>query len=474
MGLVTKPQPVGKEAMSMIDIGTSRSAGREILANFGLAPFRSLLPPQDFVEIAEQTGCAPERKRALIPEVVAWLMMYVGLEKASMTQGLLQAWGLIQVSCPGLDSPCVTEEAFCQARKGLPICFWRGLWNRFQERCQTRFAPAMLWKGLFRVLAVDGSDVLLPNAPEVAHFFGKPCNQKGEGGRPQAKLVGLCSVFTGVCVGFKFITQRFSEHAALQHLIRQLRPWDLLLMDCGFFSYAAIWRIRLQGAEVLMRISDQRARDARPIQILGDQDWLVQFHPSPATRRKCTGLPKVFVGRLIRYQIPGYRPSWLFTSILHIDRSELVSLYHRRWQIETIYRELKHTLDIQNLRSCMPVGIVKEVHAQLILNNLIRWVMIEAAEGTTYHAVDLSFGTTLTYLKNALLRMLRADLKQIKPIYQKLLAEVRKAVIRKRPNRSYPRRDDQPRDRGNGKIRQPAKIQPTNEPAEHINLSKVA
>ena len=220
----------------MASIGPHKRGASLILQRFGLAPFREILPPEVFVTAACEADCAPKRKRPLIPEVVAWLMMYVGLQTASMTQGLALAWGLVRAVCPWLHEGCVTEEAFCQARKQLTIGFWRGLWERLARRFEATFAPSLLWKDTYRVLAIDGSDVDLPNAPAVARFFGKPRNGKGEGRQPQAKLVALCSVFTGFCFGFKFIARPFTEHHALAHLIRGLRRNDLVLMDRGFFS----------------------------------------------------------------------------------------------------------------------------------------------------------------------------------------------------------------------------------------------
>lgn len=211
-----------------------------------------------------------------------------------------------------------------------------------------------------------------------------------------------------------------------------------------------------------MRLSDQRAADAKRMQCVGTDDWLVQFQPSQAIYRNHPDLPKVLTARLLRYAFPGFRPSWLLTSLTdhnEFTHSELVNLYHRRWQIETIYREWKHTLDIQNLRSHTPTGILKEIYAQLLLNNLIRWTMTEAAESTTLNAVDFSFVATVSHLKNALLQMLRANPRQIRLIYHGLLMEVRSCRIRKRPGRSYPRPGDKPRNRGNGKIRNSARIQ---------------
>ena len=220
----------------MSPIGCPRRCALAVFQKFGLAPFRGILPPEIFKEAAHKAHCAPRRERPPIPEVVAWLMMYVGLQTTSMTQGLCGAWGLLRVACPWLNERCVTEEAFCQARKQLTIGFWRNLWEHLGSRFEATFAPSLLWKNTFRLLAVDGADVDLPNAPQIVRFFGKTRNGKTEGHRPQGKLVALCSVFTGFCFAFKLIGKPFTEHHALKHFMRYLRLNDLVLMDRGFFS----------------------------------------------------------------------------------------------------------------------------------------------------------------------------------------------------------------------------------------------
>jgi hypothetical protein len=196
---------------------------------------------------------------------------------------------------------------------------------------------------------------------------------------------------------------------------------------------------------------------------LGEGDWIVRFRPTAPCRRKCTGLPQEITCRLIRYQRPGFRTSWLLTSLMdaaQFPAAELIDLYHRRWTIETIYREWKHGLDIQNLRSHTPKGILKEVHAQLVLSNLVRWVMTQATADTSRTPLDLSFVTTLTLLRAAVLTMLRATPQQIRHLYQQLLHEVLTAVIRKRPGRTYPRRNEgRIKNRGYGKRQLPARLE---------------
>lgn len=141
------------------------------------------------------------------------------------------------------------------------------------------------------------------------------------------------------------------------------------------------------------------------------------------------------------------------------SREELVDLYHRRWTLETIYREWKHSLDIQNLRSHTPAGILKEVYAQLLLNNLVRWIMTEATEGTADTPVDLSFVTTLSLLKRVVGTLLQTRPSTVALVYQQLLAEIRRAKIRKRPGRSYPRpADGKIKHRGHGSYQLPARI----------------
>ena len=210
-----------------------------------------------------------------------------------------------------------------------------------------------------------------------------------------------------------------------------------------------------------MRLSDQQAGYIKSRRALGDNDWMVDFHPTLATHRKDPDLPEVITARLLRYQRSGFRASWLLTSLhdpQEYPHAELVDLYHRRWQIETIYREWKHGLNIQNLRSHSPAGVVKEIYAHLLLSNLVRWVMSDAVGNADTHPIDLSYVTSLTYVNNALVRMLRVDGRGLLAIYQELLSDIRHARIRKRPGRSYPRKCDKPRYRGNGHVQQPAKL----------------
>lgn len=426
---------------------------------FDLPAFHSILPGREFAQVARLTGCTPRRRRRLVPEVVCWLMMYVALTTTSMTRGLAGAWtilGLRRTRCPA-----ITEEAFCQARAGLPLRFFRLLLRRLAGRYTERFDAAMRWKGLFRVLAADGSIVTLAKNATLALYFGTASNDRGACVYPQARLTALCSVFTGYCLGFLFTPLRFAEQVAVRHLLRSIRPMDLVLMDRNFFSFAIIMMILRHGGHALIRVRTCQARGFQRVRRLAANDRLVELRPQWAARRR-HGLPERLTMRLIRYQVHGFRPSWLLTTLTDpcaATADELVELYHRRWSIETIYREWKHTLNIQNIRSATPRGVRKEICAQILLHNLVRWVMTEAAEGTGLAPVQLSFTAGVTYVNAFIVAMIGQNTDTITRGYRRLLGRVRATRIRHRPGRSYPRAfDRRPRPKGHGVVQRPNRI----------------
>jgi len=82
---------------------------------------------------------------------------------------------------------------------------------------------------------------------------------------------------------------------------------------------------------------------------------------SSEARRKDPTLPQTWRARAIRYQMPGFPPSVLLTSLLDAKRypaREIVALYHERWELELGYDEMKtHMLNREEaIRSRTPKG----------------------------------------------------------------------------------------------------------------------
>ena len=59
--------------------------------------------------------------------------------------------------------------------------------------------------------------------------------------------------------------------------------------------------------------------------------------------------------------------------------AQVAELYARRWRIEDAIRTLKHTLKLDVLRCKSVHGVLKELFAIVLVHNMVRMVMLEAA-----------------------------------------------------------------------------------------------
>ena len=91
--------------------------------------------------------------------------------------------------------------------------------------------------------------------------------------------------------------------------------------------------------------------------------------------------------RELRYRIenPGFRTRQitLVTTLLDAQlypAHELAGVYARRWTIETSLYHLKITLKMDVLKCETVDGVLKELSVFLLIYNLVRLVMIEAAQ----------------------------------------------------------------------------------------------
>jgi len=76
----------------------------------------------------------------------------------------------------------------------------------------------------------------------------------------------------------------------------------------------------------------------------------------------------------------------------------LAALYAKRWQIETNLRHLKETLGMDVLHTKTVAGIHKELTIFAIVYNLVRLVMVEAANRQHVEPERISFIDALRWL----------------------------------------------------------------------------
>jgi len=436
------------------DIGNRPPRATGILRSAGLTPFRQILDPAAFVRARAKPWAA---QTVLIPEVVFWLMALVALGSGSFTGALVEFCAAVPMA--GLAH--ATEEAFCQARGKLALRFFLNLFADLLARYRLAVGPRFLWKGL-RLLGVDGMDINLPQHPHVRRLFPPAGNQHGLRGRPQARLVGLVGLLDGICYAFRWTSSATSEQVSARQLFKSLGPGDLLLGDRNFPDLHSFALLLSRGAHFLFHLPSNRFLKHRRLPIAGGHgdEWRVELvWPRPLREAFAEG-PATLQLRVLQYQRPGFRTSWLITSLLDAQTfgyPELVELYHQRWRQETFHREWKYSLQLSNLRSHSGKGLLKEVLVQLTMNNAVRWIMAESA-GPADRPVDLQFLQVKRLTLAAVATMAAANPYRLLALYHELLSAVGRQRIRVRPGRSYPRRwDTCGRPKGHGRVAQPAR-----------------
>jgi hypothetical protein len=368
----------------------------------------------------------------------------------------------------------VSEEAFVQARQRLPTNFWLWLILLLARQFQARHPDGVHWKG-FRLLAIDGTEIALPHWKTLAQAFGTSHNGRRRK-RPQARMVMLAFPQCRLPWRYELTPCSCHEQTIAARLVEYLEPQDLLLMDRGFWSYGLFGQIQRRRAFFGIRL--RRGVLLKTAKKLGPDDRLVDWKMPKTSRKRCAwkdlpDLPKSLRLRVIRYQMRGFRPSAVVTNVLDpkvISREEWVrmttsdeagraleaGLYHRRWEIETLFRELKVRQGMQrSLRSRTAEGIAFEVAGHVVLYLLTRWLMFEAAEEHGVPPLRISFAEALREINDLRYALLLADPQRVRRILlPRLLRRIAEHLVPLRPGRHYPRPADRYR---KGKYRQTAK-----------------
>jgi hypothetical protein len=440
-------------------IGKPGSGALALFRKHGLTPLQKVLSPELLAEIWP----GPFHPNAvLIPPVVFWLMAAAALGDGVMCGAVLTFWASLGEVYPTLRLAKITEEAFCAARRKLSLRYFQALFATFVRRQRAAQAGRWLWHGK-HLLGFDGTLLKLQAHPALRKAYPPPSNKHGPSKSPQALLVGLVGLCSGLCEHFALVPQKQAEQWCACWLSRYLRPGDLLLADRNFACYEILARVSGREADFLFRLPAKRFHKLarRRTNSQRYDEWLVDLKLPAALRKRCHHLPAILTVRILQYQLPGFQPSWLITSLTDAQAypyAEVVNLYHVRWNQETMHREWKYTLQLDNLRSLSAQGVHKEVLVQLTLNNALRAVQAEALPCAS-SPLCLSFLDTKRLVVGQIPNMATSPLETLPAIYRGLLQSIAAQVILVRPGRSYPRKNDgKPRNKGHGQLAQPARL----------------
>jgi hypothetical protein len=237
--------------------------------------------------------------------------------------------------------------------------------------------PGVRFGGL-RTVAFDGLNSLkAPDTDRNRSWLGRIRYRMGWAGYPTLRLMTLVETGTRGLIGAAIGSAAERDEATLaRRLLPLLRPGMLVLLDRAFDANAFLADIAATGAMLLAR--SKSTRNPPVLQHLPDGSYLSDLDGLTVRIIEADLTMTGADGSRVR---DSYR---LITTLLDHARypaDALVQLYHERWEIESAYLALRHTLlDSHVLRSGDRPGIEQEIWALLTLYQLLRMAMVTAVE----------------------------------------------------------------------------------------------
>jgi hypothetical protein len=332
------------------------------------------LPFELVDDVLTETRTVQRRLRELPSRTGVYFVLALGLFPQI---GYARVWAKLCAGLAGLAVPAVSEKALRDLRRRLGPAPLKALFEVVAGPLAQPRTPGTCFAGM-RTVAFDGlNSIKVPDTDRNRSWMGRIRYRMGFAGYPTLRLMCLAETGTRGLLGATIGAADDRDEATLAvRLLPLLAPGMLVLLDRGFDSAAFLAAVHRTGAMLLARGRSQRVppvlRHLPDGSYLSDLDGLAVRIVEADVRM--SGADGTAVGD--RYR--------LITTLLDADRfpaDALIKLYHERWEIESAYLALRHTMLAGHvLRSGDRAGLEQEVWALLTLYQLLRMAMTTAVE----------------------------------------------------------------------------------------------
>jgi hypothetical protein len=343
-----------------------------------LGELTQYLPFELVDDVLAQTMTVQRRLRDLPSRAGVYFVLALGLFPHL---GYARVWGKLTAGLAGLDLPAPSEKALRDLRRRLGPEPLRVLFEVVAGPLAQPRTPGARFRGL-RTVAFDGlNSVKIPDTDRNRSWIGKIRYRVGLAGYPTLRIMALAETGTRGLLGATIgsAADRDESHLA-RRLLHLLGPGMLVLADRGFDGNAFLADVDRTGAMLLARAKS--ARNPVVARYLPDGSYLSRLDgPGSGLDVRIIDAGVAMTGADGSRVADSYRLITTLTDYHRYPAADLVRLYHERWEIESAFLALRHTLlNGRVLRSGDRPGVEQELWALLTLYQLLRTVMTDAVE----------------------------------------------------------------------------------------------
>jgi len=340
-------------------------------------------------------------------------------------------------------------SAYCQARARLPLPLLRTVLQVSAEAAERTALPSDTLQGR-PVKTMDGTTLTLPDTPANQAQYPQPTTQQPGCGFPLLHLLLVQNAQGGGIQDYVIGDRHHGEMRLLHTAMARLSPKDIVVYDSAAGNYVACALLPTYAADLISRVAIRKI-DWREGQRLGPNERLVTWkkgrQPVYLSAEEWARLPATILVRVIRVRVQqrGFRVRFLSLVTTLVDpvaypAAEIAAAYLRRWRLEMSLDDLKTTLGADALRCHSPALIERELLACLIVHNLVRAVMAEAAAEHDVPLERISFKGTLDALRSFCAASTQAlSARRRRTLWATLLFALADDLLPLRPDRWEPR-----------------------------------
>ena len=345
--------------------------------------------------VLEETRRRERRLRVLPSRVGVYFVLALGLFPGL---GYRRVWDKLVAGLATLAPAPPTAKALRDLRRRVGAAPLQALCEVVAGPLAQPHTPGTRF-GRWRTVSFDGcSSIKAPDTARNLGWLGKARAVRGVTGYPMVAVMTLVETGTRALIGAVF-GPAASETGYAAQLLPLLSPGMLVLADRGFDATGFLEQLAATGAQFLIRMTASR----RPPVVARLDDGSCLARIGTLTLRIITAQVSVACADGTRWS-GSYRWATTLTSHRRYPATTLARLYHERWEHETAYLSLRHTLlGGRVLRSGDPAGLQQELWALLTVYQLLRHAIVTAVEHPGGIDPDrASFTIALTTAQNLL------------------------------------------------------------------------
>ena len=293
----------------------------------------------------------------------------------------------------------------------------------------------------------------MPDTEANQQEYPQPGSQAPGLGFPVARLVVVLSLACGAVLAAavgRIKGKQTSETMLFHGLHAHLERDDVVLADRFYCSYWEVALLLGRGIDSVMRLPQRRQVDFRGGRRVGREDHVVSWtkpkRPAWMDEATYAGLPATVDIRELRVRVPqrGFRTRVVLVATTFLDakvfaKEDMAGLYRARWHAELDLRSIKQTMQMDVLRCKTPAMVRKEIWGHLLVYNLLRAAMAQAALGHRMVPRQVSLQGARQTLTAFHSQLAQASPSAREGIIQIVLSAIASHRVGTRPDRYEPR-----------------------------------